>query len=96
MLLYHLLWIMAILLRAGEAVGSINGASFLPVPPVGILLDQQLVDTSTKTSDGVSKKTSYLTQSIFATACSATGDDLVLYPLDVHVRLDSPTAGTCD
>jgi hypothetical protein len=58
------------------------------------MLDQQLIETSTTTSDGEKKKASYLEQSHFAVACSMD-DALTLFPLDIDVKLDSPSAGKC-
>ena len=91
-------------LRAGDAVESsklLSGdaklplPALLPVPPLSILLDQQLAETSQTTSDGVNKKTSYLDQTLFGATCSVDKDGgLTLYPLDIRIRLDSPTAGT--
>ena len=72
---------------------SLDGVSFLPTPPLSILLDQQMVESSRTTSDGVSKKTSYLKQTLFCLVCAANEDALALYPLDVGVNLDSPTKG---
>lgn len=84
------------ILRSADGVGG-DGAitSFLPVPPVSILLDQELIETLTATSDGVQKKKSYLNQKLFAATCSADKDHgLTLYPLDIEIRLESPAAGT--
>ena len=66
---------------------------FLPIPPLGVLLDQQLIETSTTTSDGVSKKTAYLQQNIFSTACTVDDDKLTLHPIDIRVKLASPNSG---
>jgi len=72
---------------------STDGHSFLNAPPISILLDQQLIETATTTSDGVSKKTSYLDQSFFAIACAVAENSLGLFPFDISVELDSPTSG---
>jgi len=68
-------------------------SSLLPVPPVSVLIDHQLVDTSHTTSDGVTKKISYLDQTLFGAMCSVDKvEGLTLFPLDIRIRLDSPAA----
>jgi hypothetical protein len=78
--------------RAGETLGPVGGVSFLAAPPVSIMLDQQLIETSSATSDGEKKKISFLEQSLFAIAC-CMDDGPTLVPLDISVMLDSPSAG---
>jgi hypothetical protein len=72
-------------------VASLDGYKFIAAPPLGILLDQQMIETASKTSDDVSKKSSYLEQHIFALITSADDEGLTLYPLNVSVKLGSPT-----
>jgi hypothetical protein len=78
--------------RAGDTLAPVGGVSFLPAPPVSIMLDQQLIETSSATSDGEKKKISYLEQSLFAIGC-CMDDGPTLVPLDISVKLDSPSAG---
>jgi hypothetical protein len=78
--------------RAGETLEPVGGVSFLAAPPVSIMLDQQLIETSSATSDGEKKKISFLEQSLFAIAC-CMDDGPTLVPLDISVKLDSPSAG---
>ena len=77
---------------AGPSIESINGINLLGAPPVSILLGQDLIETSVMKSNGVSTKTSYLDQSLFSMACAVSDDGLCLFPLDVNVKLESPTA----
>lgn len=56
------------------------------------MVDQQLVETSTTTSDGVSKIASYMEQTLFCVVCSVTETSLTLLPLEINVKLDSPTS----
>jgi hypothetical protein len=83
---------------AGEPLPSSkdsdHGLSLFPAPPVSILLDQRLVDTSTTTSDGVTKRGSYLEQNLFAVACCANESTLTLVPFDILAKRDSPMATT--
>lgn len=83
--------------RAGEALAdsSVEFAKcFLPVPPISILLDQQLNESTNTTSDGVNKKNMYMEQTLFSATCAANDDRLILFPLEVAVRLESPLSGT--
>jgi hypothetical protein len=66
----------------------------MPCPPISILLDQELVETSSVTQDGASRKDCHVSQSLFAIACSVSGDEgVVLHPLNVRVALASPSSG---
>jgi hypothetical protein len=66
----------------------------MPGPPISVLLEQELVETSSVLQDGVSKKECHLSQSLFALACSIIDDQGVLfYALNVQVKRDSPSAG---
>lgn len=65
----------------------------LQAPPISILIDQEVIETSTTTSDGMNKKSSYIDQALFSLSCSIDDKDgPVLLPLDVNVKLDTPTA----
>ena len=78
---------------AGEVMDSVEGMTMLQAPPISILIDQELVETSAATSDGGKKKTSYIDQSLFSLSCAMDDKDgPVLLPFDVTVRLDNPTA----
>lgn len=72
---------------------SLEGHSFLRAPPLSVVLEQQMVETATKTSDGANKKSAFLTQSLFGVTCSVRDESLLLYPLEVNMKLDTPTAG---
>lgn len=77
-----------------EVISSMNGATFVAAPPVSVLLDQQLVETAKTTSDGVNKKDSFLEQTFFSTTCSSNAERLVIFPLDIRIKLATPTSGT--
>jgi len=78
--------------RAGPAVQAIDGMEFLAAPPISILIDQETVETATKTSDGMNKKATYLDQSLFSIACAVNDDGLTLFPLNINAKLDTPFA----
>ena len=73
-----------------SATESVNGAPLLNVPPVGIVLDQQMVETSSTFMDGVTKKKSHINQSLFALSCTATEKGVTIVPMEIEVVLDSP------
>jgi len=65
----------------------------LLAPPISVLLDHEVIETSTVTSDGtMNKKSSYIDQSLFSLSCAIDSDGPLLLPLDVTVKLDSPTS----
>lgn len=83
------------LCRAGDPFDKkVDGIELLPAPPLSVLLDHQLIETETKTTDGDKKKTSFIEQNLFAIGCTATMECLTLYPVDVTVQLDTPISGT--
>jgi hypothetical protein len=78
---------------AGGNVDTLEGISFLPAPPVSLLVDQQLVEKSSVTTDGEKKKQAYTEQELFGISCSVDGDALTLYGTEMKVQLDTPSAG---
>lgn len=78
---------------AGGNVDKLEGISFLPTPPVSLLVDQQLVEKSSVTTDGEKKKQAYTEQELFGISCSVDGDALTLYGTEMKVLLDTPSAG---
>jgi hypothetical protein len=78
---------------AGGNVDTLEGISFLPAPPVSVLVDQQLVEKSSVTTDGEKKKQAYTEQELFGISCSVDGDALTLYGTEMKVLLDTPSAG---
>jgi hypothetical protein len=79
--------------RAGGSISSLNGISFLQTPPLSILIDQKLVETASRTSDGEKMKQAYTEQELFGICCSVGDDGLTLYGVDVNVQLDTPSSG---
>ncbi|GAX22632.1 hypothetical protein FisN_17Lh124 [Fistulifera solaris] len=70
----------------------LQGMSLLSVPPLSIRLDQELVERTVSSSDGVPKKDCHLEQILFSLSCRISNDGVVLVPLEVTVQLDSPAA----
>lgn len=79
--------------RAGDAIAVLDDVTFLATPPLSVLLDHQLVETSQTTSDGIHKREAHLVQTLFSTLCAVSDSSLILYPLDVRIKLNSPTSG---
>lgn len=77
----------------GKVVSEkVDGSLLLNAPPVGILLDQQMAESSSTAIDGVSQKRRYLRQSFFAMSCTATENGVTIVPMLVEVALDSPVS----
>lgn len=67
------------------------GLAFLAAPPLSLLVDQKVVESSLTTSDGDRVKSTFIEQELFGICC--TVDDtkgLTLYGAEVKVKLDSP------
>ena len=79
-------------IRAGGNLETLDGISFLPAPPVSLLLDQQLVEKSSVTTDGERIKQAYTEQELFGISCSVNGEALTLYGTEMKVQLDTPSS----
>jgi hypothetical protein len=64
----------------------------LSTPPIGIVLDQRVIENNQNASDGVNKKVTSIEQSLFAFTCSVDDSALKIIPLDITVKLDSISA----
>ena len=76
---------------AGGAVESISGVPVgsLGVPPVAVVLNQELVQRQLASKDGEKKTESYLEREVLALTCST---DLQLVVFEAKVRVESPAA----
>eukprot|EP00977_Amphora_coffeiformis_P009015 scaffold2043_cov166-Amphora_coffeaeformis.AAC.14 len=72
------------------ATESVDGTTLLNAPPLGIVLDQEVVEISSTFMDGVSKTKSHIKQSMFALSCTATEKGVTIVPMEIEVELDSP------
>ena len=57
------------------------------------MIDQNLVENTTRTSDGEKKQQAHTEQELFGVCCSISDDALVLHAAEMTVKLDSPSAG---
>ena len=73
---------------------KIDDLLLVAAPPLSICLQQELVETSNTTSDGVSTKNSHLEQALFCLSCSVTNEGVMMVPLEIETRLDNPASGT--
>jgi len=62
------------------------------VPPVAVVLDQQMIQRTSKSSDGDWKKQALLEKELFALSCSVNDVALTIHALDVTVVVDSPAS----
>eukprot|EP00980_Cylindrotheca_fusiformis_P012669 scaffold3103_cov136-Cylindrotheca_fusiformis.AAC.7 len=76
----------------GALEASRDGIRFLPAPPLSLLIDQQFVETTERTSDGDKTQTIYTEQELFGTCCSVDDLALTMYGLKVNVKLDTPSS----
>ena len=77
---------------AGESLGSLDGVDFIPVPPISLLIDQELIETSSVTTDGEKRHHAYTVQELFGVSCAAGDDNLTLYAVSMKMQLDTPTS----
>ena len=81
--------------RAGASLepNKSNGKNFLPTPPLSLLVDQHMIETTQRTSDGDKTQMIYTEQELFGTCCSVDDTALTLYGLKINTRLDTPSSG---
>jgi hypothetical protein len=78
---------------AAKTVGADPSLSFLPTPPLTLLIDQKLVEHSSWTRDGDRVKESYTEQELFGVCCSVDDcNGVVLYGAEMRVKLESPSS----
>jgi hypothetical protein len=77
---------------AGGTITKIDGCDFLPTPPLSILVDQNMVETTSRTPDGEKVTETHTEQELFGVFCSANDSGVTLYGATILARLASPTA----
>jgi len=77
--------------RAGGPLEPQNGESLLAMPPVGVVMDQRMIQ-KVSSADGDKKKQSFLDRDLFVVSCSVTDNAVSLYGFDVTVQLESPAS----
>lgn len=82
----------AVVDNAGGPIESMNGITFATVTPVAVVLDQQMIQRNSNSSNGELKKRPFLEQELFALSCSVDDLALEIHAFDVTVIFDSPTA----
>lgn len=70
-----------------------NGKTFLAAPPLSLLIDQHMIETTQRTSDGDKTQKIYIEQELFGTCCAVDDAALTVYGLKLHTRLDTPSSG---
>lgn len=69
-----------------------DGKDLIAAPPVGVILDQRMVQKVSSNDNSDKKKQSLLERDVFAVSCTVTDDAVILYGFDVTVQLDSPAS----
>jgi hypothetical protein len=64
----------------------------MAAPPVGVILDQRMIQKFSSSGNGDKNKQSLLERDVFAVSCTVTDDAVILYGFDVTVQLDSPAS----
>mmetsp|Transcript_18366 Transcript_18366/g.50976 ORF Transcript_18366/g.50976 Transcript_18366/m.50976 type:complete len:159 (-) Transcript_18366:901-1377(-) len=77
---------------AGDPLKALDGIALLPIPPLAILVEQNLIERSFLTRDGEKKKQAHTEQEQFGICCSVNTGALTLYPVNMKVNVDSPHA----
>jgi hypothetical protein len=80
------------LISAGGPLEPVDGKNLLAAPPVGVILDQRMIQKISSSSDGEKKRQSLLERDVFAVSCAVTDDAVILYGFHVTVQLDSPAS----
>jgi hypothetical protein len=81
-----------VLFRAGGNIATLDDISFLPTPPLSLLIDQKLIESTSRTSDGEKVKHAHTEQELFGICCSVNENALTLYGTELKVQLDTPTS----
>jgi hypothetical protein len=89
---YNLTLRLSLIRAGGNLEGSQYGISFLPAPPLSLLIDQQFIETTERTSDGDKTQKIYTEQEFFGTCCSVDDSALTLYGITVKMKLDTPSS----
>ena len=63
----------------------------MQIPPVGVMLHQHMVQKKYLTSDGETKKQSYLQREVFGMTCSVDDTAATLHAFLVSATVDSPS-----
>eukprot|EP00934_Nitzschia_sp_Nitz4_P004227 Nitzschia sp. Nitz4//scaffold89_size161592//34285//37170//NITZ4_002366-RA/size161592-processed-gene-0.5-mRNA-1//1//CDS//3329559580//4217//frame0 len=79
--------------RAGGNVPVLDGVTLLPTPPLALLIDQSLVQTVSRSSEGERIQQSRTEQELLGIGCRVDEvEGLTLYPLHLRVQLETPTS----
>jgi hypothetical protein len=77
---------------AGPPIDTVDGYVFVKAPPIGIMLGQEMIETTIKKSEGVSAKKHHLEQSLLSFTSAANDDGLTIFPFSISVKLESPAS----
>lgn len=64
----------------------------MATPPLSILIDQHMIETTQRTSDGDKTQKIYTQQELFSTCCVVDDAALLVYGLTVNTKLDTPSS----
>jgi hypothetical protein len=76
----------------GGPIEPVDGRKFLQVPPVGFVLDQQMIHKQYATADGEKKKKVLLEREAFALSCYVDEATLQIFAFNISVTVESPSS----
>ena len=76
----------------GGPIEPVDGRKFLQVPPVGFVLDQQMIHKQFATADGEKKKKVLLEREAFALSCYVDEATLQIFAFNISVTVESPSS----
>jgi hypothetical protein len=79
-------------MAGGNLESPRNGFSFLAAPPLSLLIDQEMIETTERTSDGDKTQKIYAEQELFGTCCSVGDEALTLIGIKANMKLDTPSS----
>jgi hypothetical protein len=77
----------------GGPMEPVDGMSFISAPPVGIVLDQHLINRDAVGSDGEKTKTAFIDREVFAMSCTVDDNNLSILAFNCSVLVESPSSG---
>ena len=80
----------------GGPLDLIDGKKFLPVPPIGFILDQRMIHQQYTTLDGEKKTKVLIDRETFALSCCVDERLLEVYAFNLAMTIESPLSGKCN
>ena len=76
----------------GGPIEPVEGRTFLPVPPIGFVLDQNITHQQYTTPDGETKEKVLIERETFGLSCSTSDGAIVIFAFNLAVTVESPSS----